>query len=124
MGVPMSDSRFASLGQLPSVLVVCPPAARLLDVPLLLLLRSTAQQDDELNSIAAEVDPIPGSPVDAPFQNTGTHGLHIAKIAFRHPPERFSDFPRCVSVQMLEPVLERLPSLSILINQELQLTYR
>ena len=96
----------------------------LLDVTVLLLFGAASQQNDEMRSTAAEIDAITGSPLDSPFEHAGTDGFHFAKIAFRYPLQCCSNFPRRVIVQVPEPALERPPSVSILINQELQLAYR
>jgi len=103
-----------------ATLVVGPPALRPLDVALLLFLRATGQQHDQVISIATEIDSIARSPVDSPLENARTYGFRIAEIAFRHSLQCCGDLTRCLNVQMLEPCLERLPSLSILVNDQFE----
>jgi hypothetical protein len=58
------------------------------DIPLLPLLRTSTEQDDELLPISSEVDSIAGPVMDPMFENSFTHSLVVTEIALSHSTKR------------------------------------
>jgi len=65
--------------------VFVPELSGSFDIPLLSLLRSATQKDDQDITFSAKVDPIARAEVYPAFKDAGTHASCVRKIAILHP---------------------------------------
>ena len=84
-------------------MVVLPPGNRVIDVPLLALLRSTTEQDHEALAIFAEIDAESRSKINFVLVDTTAHALHVGEVALRQARYSCRDLDRSRRVQTIEP---------------------
>src|SRR5690606_19073106 len=85
-----------------AALVVLPQRHRLVDVLLLALLGAAADQDDDLQTVLAQVDAQPWPPVDLVLPNAAKP-LDIGQVALLHSAYRHTHLGGRDGLQRLEP---------------------
>jgi hypothetical protein len=102
------------------LLVVRPAALGVLDVPLLTLLRATAQQNHQALTVPPEIHAVARTPVNPALQHAGTDRLDLRQIALRHARQHHGHLGRRPKVKLVEPDLERLAPRQVPVGDELE----
>ena len=84
-------------------MVVLPPGNRVIDVPLLALLRSTTEQDHEALAIFAKINAESRSKIDSVLVSTTAHALYIREVPLCQARHSYRDLNRSRRVQTMEP---------------------
>ncbi len=89
-----------------------------MNVPLLILLGSTADQMD-LSADLAEIDPVSRPEVDSQLRNSLTNRLNVSKITLLKAIDAIQNKGLGLRIQPGQPFTERLPTIFLLANQNL-----
>jgi hypothetical protein len=80
-----------------------------LDISVLALLCSAAEQDDQQRPVPTEVDPLPGPKFDFQLANTLAHGLHVRRVSTFETTQRDQNLRRRSSIKPVKPFGVRRP---------------
>ena len=75
-----------------------------LDVCVLVLLCSAANQDNELIAMFSEIDSITGAEINSTFKDAGTDSLRVRKFTLLDQNQRGCNLCRCRCVESAEPL--------------------
>jgi hypothetical protein len=78
------------------------------DIGLLPLLGTAAQQDDQCLSLLAEIDPVAGAEIEPQFQDARADALCSREVATFKPVQSYSDSCLRIVFELIEPSVERI----------------